>query len=65
MSFRRDEYDNLYTLLERIFPKLKDDPEAQRDAEYFMDRCEEVIGPLRRQGERLNKNKNSITGPKG
>jgi hypothetical protein len=54
-TFDRGEYDALYTLLERIFPTLTD-PESLRDAEYFMDRCESAIGPLRRQGEKLNHN---------
>jgi len=55
-TFNRGEYDGLYIFLERIFPTLTD-PESLRDAEYFMDRCEGAIGPLRQQGKKFNSNR--------
>lgn len=54
-GFDKGDYDWLYTTLEEIFPTLTN-PEQQRSAIYFMDRCEAIVGPLRRQGEKLNKN---------
>lgn len=53
--FDKGDYDWLYTFLEEIYPLLTK-PEHKRDAEYFMDGCESTIGPLRRQGEKINKN---------
>jgi hypothetical protein len=49
------EYDGLYTFLESVLPTITD-PALKRDAEYFMDRCENIIGPLRQQGKKLNRN---------
>lgn len=52
-SFDRGEYDALYTFLEEILPTLTD-PAKSRTCEFFMDRCENVIGQLRQPGNRLN-----------
>ncbi len=63
-TLNRSDYDALYTFLEEIFPTLTK-PELIRDAEYFMDRCESAIGPLRRDGEKLNSNRFSGVLPVG
>jgi hypothetical protein len=57
-GFDKGEYDALYTLLEEVLPVLWS-AESQRTALFLMDRCEAIVGPLRRQGERLNNNEAS------
>jgi hypothetical protein len=54
--FDKSEIDALYTLLEWVHPSIEH-PEFVRTAEYFMDRCEGIVGMLRRDGEKINTNR--------
>jgi hypothetical protein len=55
-ALNKAEYDALYTFLEDVLPTLSD-PQQIRDAQYFMDRCEGISGPLRDHGKKLNTNR--------